>query len=67
MKIELKELKKAMTWIETNTNEIAVNMYMGEANKLVLTCFDKGGSEVEITLFADHQMMPKIRKTEILR
>lgn len=67
VKIDLKELKKAIQWVEVNTNDISINLFTGDGNKLVITCFDKGGSEVEITLFTDSQMLPKIKKTEVLR
>lgn len=67
MKIDIKDLKKAVQWIEVNTHQISINIYMGEANKLVLTCMDKHDTEVEITLFSDNQMLPKIKKTEVLR
>lgn len=66
MKIDLKELKKAVQWVEGNSNVVRVDIQMQEG-KLFLTCMDKGDSEVEITLFSDSQMLPKIKKTEVLR
>lgn len=67
MKIDLKELKKAVQWIEVNTNMVAVNIFVMDGNKLIFSCMDKQDTEVEITLFSDGQMLPKIRKTEVLR
>lgn len=66
MKIDLKELKKAVQWVEGNSNVVRVDIQLQEG-KLFLTCLDKGDSEVEITLFSDSQMLPKIKKTEVLR
>lgn len=67
MKIKLDELKKAIQWIEENSNAMDVSLYAGEGHKIVLKCMDRMEVEVEIILFADGQMMPKIKKTDILR
>lgn len=67
MKIELKELKKAVSWIEANSRDLSVNIISGDGSKLILHCFDKNDCEVEITLYTDNQMLPKIKKTEVLR
>jgi hypothetical protein len=66
LKIDLTQLKKAIQWIEANTNEVAVQIYTGDSNKLILRSIDRLGSEVEITLYNDSTMLPKIKKTEIL-
>lgn len=67
LKIDLSQLKKAVQWIEANTNDINVQVYTGDGNKLVLKSTDRTGHEVEITLFTDSQMLPKIKKTEVLK
>lgn len=67
MKIDLSQLKKAIHWLEANTNEVNIQVYTGDMTKLMLKATDRLGNEVEITLFNDSQMMPKIRKTEILK
>lgn len=67
LKIELSQLKKAIQWIEANTNEVNVQIYTGDGNKLILKSSDRLGHEVEITLFTDSQMLPKIKKTEVLK
>lgn len=67
MKIDLKELKKAVNWVEANTNQVHINIYSADSNKLVITTMDKQDTEVEIVLYSDSQMLPKIKKTEVLR
>lgn len=66
MKLDLLQLKKAVQWIEANTNEVLVKVYMSEANKFSIKCTDKYDSEVEITLTEEGTSLPKIKKTEIL-
>ncbi len=67
LKIDLAQLKKAVQWIEGNTNEITIQIYSGDMSKLLLKTTDRLGNEVEITLYSDSQMLPKIKKTEVLR
>ena len=68
MKINISDLKKAIKWIEANSSNAHVTVYTGEANKLSIRCMDRLDSEIELTLFeSDTAMMPKIKKTEILR
>jgi hypothetical protein len=67
LKIDLAQIKKAIQWIEANTNEVSVQIYTGDGSKIILKSVDRLGSEVEITLFNDATMLPKIRKTEILK
>lgn len=67
MKISLDELKKAVSWIESNSRDVNVTLFVDDGNKLVLKCMDKYESEVEISLYENSQMMPKIKKTEVLR
>jgi hypothetical protein len=67
MKISLEELKRAVSWIEANSRDVQVEIYTGERNNLRLKCMDRYDREVEITLFEDQTMLPKIRKTEVLK
>jgi len=67
MKISLEELKKAIGWIEANSRDSHIQILTGDSSKLVLKCADRLDTEVEITLFNDQTMLPKIKKTEILR
>lgn len=67
MKIGLEELKRAVGWIEANSRDINVQVFVHEGNKLILKCMDRLDSEVEITLYENSQMMPKIKKTEVLK
>jgi len=66
LKIDLEQLKKAIQWIEANTNEVTVQIYTDFSNKLILKCIDRLGSEVEINLYNDSTMLPKIKRTDIL-
>lgn len=66
-KISLQELKKAVQWIEANTNSVMVNVEIyGDA--VLLRVVDKNEEYVEISLFDTERsnMFPKITKTERL-
>jgi hypothetical protein len=65
MKIDVKDLKKALQWIEENTHAEKVSLYMGD-NKLTITTMDKYEAQVEIILYENSSMMPKIKKTDLL-
>lgn len=65
MKVDVKDIKKALNWIESNTNVESVNLYIGD-NKLVISTMDKYSAQVEIVLFEGSSMMPKIKKTDLL-
>ena len=67
MKISIADLKKAITWVEVNSKDTHVNVTLGQQEGLVLQCQDKYDSHVEIKLFENSNMMPKIRKEDILR
>lgn len=65
MKIHLKDLKRAIEWFETNTNADKITLYAGD-NKLSMTVLDKYSAQVEILLYEDSSMLPKIKKTDVL-
>lgn len=65
MKIDLKDLKKAIAWIEANTKAETINFYSLDG-KLYLSTFDKYQADVQITIYEGSTMMPKITKTEVL-
>jgi hypothetical protein len=66
MKLKLDELKKAIAWIEANTNSDFIKLEVG-GSKANLRCFDKKDREVSIEIFdGESPMLPKITKTEIL-
>lgn len=67
MRISLEELKRAVLWIEANSRDIKVEVSPESGSRLHLSCFDRNDSQVEITLFEDSSMLPKIKKTEVLR
>ena len=65
-KFELVELKKALTWIETNTRDMAVRLQIVEGI-LYINTTDKYESSVEIKVYhVDAHLMPTISKTERL-
>jgi len=66
MKFNLDELKTAIGWIEANTSAMKIDIYIIN-HELQIKCMDKYEREVLITLWAEGGLMPKIRKTEILR
>lgn len=66
MKISVADLRKALKWIEANSNDTHVNIEAYSMPRLLFYLKDKYEKQVEITLFADSNMMPKIKKEEIL-
>ena len=67
MKLDVAQLKKAIQWIETNSRDVCVDVSSYDGSKTVIKCMDKYESEVEIVLYKDSEMLPKIRKTEVLK
>lgn len=65
MKIDIRDVKKAVQWVESNTNADIVDFYIGD-NKLVITTIDKYSTQVEIILYENSSMLAKIKKTEVL-
>ena len=63
MKIDLMELKKAVGWIEANTSATVVSVNAYDHTKLIIKTYDKYDQEVEVILYTDNIMLPKIRKT----
>jgi hypothetical protein len=67
MKVELKDLEKALTWIKSNTNAITVRMDIID-NKLFIKTTDKYEKQVEIQIHTSEvAMMPLITSTDRLR
>lgn len=66
MKIAVDDLKKALDWIRTNTHEVIVDTQIVD-NQLRIKCVDKYQIMVEITVYADSLMLPKIKKEDFLR
>jgi hypothetical protein len=64
MKIALVDLKKAIQKIEQISIDTHINILTIE--NMTLGFKDKYEAQVEITLFEDSRMMPKIRKDERL-
>lgn len=65
MKIGLEDLKKAIAWVEANTNDLFVNIQLIDT-KMSLKCTDKYDASVEIVLTEESRLMPKIRKEDRL-
>ena len=66
MKISVEDLKKMLGWIEANSFDVAVKITIQE-RIMVIKCSDRFATEVEIHLHEEGNVMPKIRKTDILR
>lgn len=69
MKISLKELKAALTFLEQNSDQDALSVSI--SNECVLTSTDRLGAEIQIMLYpvspnGDASFMAKVRKTELL-
>lgn len=64
MKISIADLKKAIKKIEDISNDTHVNVLL--IDNMTLGFKDKYEAQVEITLFEDSRMLPKIRKEEVL-
>jgi hypothetical protein len=67
MRIDLEELKKAIDWLRTHSHDLKVHIVLHEIDKLIIQTMDKHDNEVEIVLYTDSQMLPKIKRTEVLR
>lgn len=68
MKVSIDELKKAVKWVEANSNATAIKVHIinDSTSKLYIDCDDKYGSSIEIVLYEDGTMLPKIKRTEVL-
>jgi hypothetical protein len=63
MKISIADLKKAIVWIETNTNETHVTIKW--VDNMVISCKDKYDAIVEIKL-SENNMLPRLVKEDFL-
>lgn len=67
MKIAIKDLKKALEWIEKNSLDTEVKLEMAHDNRnLSIKCQDKYESMVDITLYNESTSHPKIKKEDRL-
>lgn len=64
MKIAVVDLKKALKWIEANSSDTHVNILL--IDHMVIQTKDKYQAYVQITLFEDSAMLPKITKEDVL-
>ena len=64
MKIKLTELKKALAWVEQNSADVILNVSIDENREsyLKIQCKDRYEVFVEIKVFHDGLMLPKIIK-----
>lgn len=67
MKIALADLKKAVNWIEENSKDVVISVLDHQDGKLYLKCTDKYEVSVEIILYHESSMLPKIKKEDLLR
>lgn len=68
MKITVKDLKKALTWLDNNSPDVILNIDMDDTNErfMLIKCQDKYATAVTIKIFNDSNMMPRITKEEQL-
>lgn len=67
MKISVDDLKKAIKWIESSSKDTHVAVELAyDGRNLSIRCKDKYEAQVEITLYTDSSMLPKIRKEDVL-
>lgn len=64
MKISIADIHKAMKWLEKHSNDTHVNIVW--VDNMIIQCKDKYQASVEIKLYEDSNMLPKIRKEEVL-
>ena len=66
MKINIEELNSAVSWFRANGRDLNVKIdtYTGI---LVIKGLDRLDNEVEIHLYNEQAMMPKIKNTQILK
>ncbi len=64
MKIKLTELKKAIAWIEQNSQDIIIDLELDHDRDsyLKIKCQDRVSTYVEIKVFNDGMLLPKIIK-----
>lgn len=65
VKVELKDLKKAIDWLEINSNELFVWVDV-EGRELSITTLDRQEKQAAIVIYSDGNMLPKITRTEVL-
>ena len=66
LKVKLDELKKALQWMEANTNAVDLRI-SDDGHKLLIEAFDRADSHVTITLYSTQAAtLPKITKTDTL-
>lgn len=67
MKIAVADLKKALNWIEANSRDLLVRVEMAQDGRnLSIKCEDVKQVQVDITLFNDSNMQPRIKKEDAL-
>lgn len=65
MKVGIEDLKRAVDWIRLHSPDMKVDVQMHQG-QLFIKCMDKYKVGVEIKLYEDSTMMPKIIKEDIL-
>ena len=70
MRIDIKDLKKAVTWLETYTKEDIVTLVVTTSSSggtvLYIDATDKYSTMVEICIYEAGTLLPKIKKTDNL-
>lgn len=67
MKIKLEDLKKAVQWAEANSRDVMIVVKANDDRYLTLSCADRYDVSVEIKVFSEGSMGPRITKEEALK
>lgn len=62
MKITLKDLKKVVEWIETNSPDQIIDINEEDDRWIIFKCQDRYGVQCTIKIFKDSNMLPRITK-----
>lgn len=67
MKLKIDDLEKVVHWVKKNTSEVFVRLEIDHDKRtLVFKCNDKYQTGVEIRVFEEGSMGPRVRKEEPL-
>lgn len=67
MKLAVADLKKAIQWIEANSRDLHVRLERDPNDRhILIKCEDKYQVQIEIKIFAESNMSPRIRKEDAL-
>ncbi len=66
MKTTVKDLKRVISWIETYSQDMIIDVDGSDDRYILFKCQDKYASHVTIKVFRDSNMQPRITKEDPL-